>query len=60
MRSLQFLIFYSIVLIIYGLVNFYIFRHGLIALPQGTAIRKWYPWIFLFLSASYIISRPGK
>ena len=57
MRSYQFLIFFSIVIFIYSLVNFYIFRHGMMALPQGTAFRRWYPWVFLFLSASYIIGR---
>jgi uncharacterized protein len=57
MRSYQFLIFFSVVLFIYSLVNFYIFRHGMMALPQGMVFRKWYPWVFLFLSASYIIGR---
>jgi len=57
MRSVQFLVFFSIVILIYGLVNFYIFRHGAMALPQGMTFRKWFPWIFLFLSASYIIGR---
>jgi uncharacterized protein len=57
MRSYQFLIFFSIVIVIYSLVNYYIFRHGLMALPQGTIFRKWYPWIFVFLAASYIIGR---
>ena len=57
MRSYQFLIFFSIVIFIYSLVNYYIFRHGMMALPQVTAFRRWYPWIFLFLSSSYIVSR---
>lgn len=57
MRSYQFLIFFSIVIFIYSLVNYYIFRHGMMALPQGMVFRKWYPWMFLFLSASYIIGR---
>ena len=57
MRSVQFLVFFSIVILIYGLVNFYIYRHGMMALPQGMAFRRWYPWVFLFLSASYIIGR---
>jgi predicted MPP superfamily phosphohydrolase len=57
MRSVQFLVFFSIVILIYSLVNFYIYRHGMMALPQGMAFRRWYPWIFLFLSASYIIGR---
>jgi len=57
MRSVQFLIFFSIVLLIYSLVNYYIFIRGMQSLPAGMGFKKWYPWIFLLLSASYIISR---
>ncbi len=57
MRSLMFLIFFSIVILIYSVVNYYIYRHGMMALPQGLVLRKWYPWIFLFLAASYILGR---
>lgn len=57
MRSVQFLIFFSIVLLIYSLVNYYIFIRGMQALPIGMAFKTWYPWIFLFVSSSYVISR---
>ena len=57
MRSVQFLIFFSIVILIYSLVNYYIYIRGMQALPQGMAFKNWYPWIFLFLSASYLIGR---
>jgi len=57
MRSVQFLIFFSIVLLIYSLVNYYIFIRGMQALPDGMTFKNWYPWIFLFVSASYIFSR---
>jgi hypothetical protein len=57
MKSYQFLIFFSIVLLIYSLVNYYIFIRGMQALPAGLSLRRWYPWVFLFLSASYIIGR---
>jgi len=57
MRSVQFLIFFSIVLLVYSLVNYYIYIRGMQALPVGMAFRNWYPWIFLFLSASYVIGR---
>jgi len=53
----MFLVFFSIVLLIYSLVNYYIYIRGMQALPHEIAFRKWYPWIFLFLSASYIIGR---
>jgi len=57
MKSYQFLIFFSIVILIYSLVNFYIYIRGMQALPQGMAFKNWYPWIFLFVSASYLIGR---
>jgi len=57
MKSYQFLIFFSIVLLIYSLVNYYIFIRGFHALPAGMSFRKWYSWIFFFLSSSYIIGR---
>ena len=57
MKSYQFLVFFSIVILIYSLVNYYIYVRGMQALPQGSGFKTWYPWIFLFVSASYIISR---
>ena len=57
MRSVMFLVFFSIVLLIYSLINYYIYVRGIQALPQGMIFRKWYPWIFLFFSASYVIGR---
>jgi uncharacterized protein len=57
MKSYQFLIFFSIVLLIYSLINYYIYSRGMQALPQGTGFKNWYPWIFIFLSASYVIGR---
>ncbi|MFZ4059497.1 MAG: metallophosphoesterase [Ferruginibacter sp.] len=57
MKSYQFIVFFSIVLLIYSLVNYYIYIRGMQALPVGMAFRKWYPWIFLFVGASYVIGR---
>ena len=57
MKSYQFLIFFSIVLLIYSLVNYYIYIRGMQALPLGWLFKRWYPWIFLIVSASYIIGR---
>jgi hypothetical protein len=57
MRTVQFLIFFSIVLVVYSLVNYYIYQRGMQALAVGMVFRSWYPWIFLFLSASYVIGR---
>lgn len=57
MRTVQFLVFFSIVLLIYSLVNYYIYIRGMQALPVEMAFKKWYPWVFLFLSSSYVIGR---
>ncbi|GAB1404230.1 MAG: metallophosphoesterase [Lentimicrobiaceae bacterium] len=53
----QFVIFFSIVLIVYSAVNLYIYTRAAQALPQGSNIRMWFGWIFLFLSITYIAGR---
>jgi len=44
-------------MLIYGLINYYVYIRGLQALPHGMSFKNWYPWVFLFLSASYVIGR---
>ena len=53
----QFLIFFSIVLIVYSTVNFYIFSRASQGLPSGSTIKMWFGWTFLFLSTTYILGR---
>jgi uncharacterized protein len=57
MRTISFIIFYSIVLTVYILVNYYIFIRGWQALPPGSRSRSIYLYVFLFLSLSFIIGR---
>jgi len=57
MRNIQFIIFFSIVITVYGLLSYYIYNRGLQAFPSGTIGRTWYKIIFLFLASSYIIAR---
>ncbi len=57
MRSITFIIFYSIVLSIYFLANYYIFIRGWQALPSGSRVRTIYLALFLFLSISYVAGR---
>lgn len=57
MRTISFIIFYSIVLSIYILVNYYIFSRGWQALPPGSKLRSLYLTSFLFLSLSYVAGR---
>ncbi len=57
MRTISFIIFYSIVLSIYFLVNYYIFIRGWQSLPSGSKARSIYLYIFLLLSVSYVAGR---
>jgi hypothetical protein len=57
MRTIQFLIFFSIVITVYSLVSFYVFSRGVQAFPMGTPGRLWFKVIFVFLSASYVLAR---
>ncbi|MDP4173554.1 MAG: metallophosphoesterase [Bacteroidota bacterium] len=53
----NFIIFISIILVIYGLINFYIFIRGWQAIPRDSSLRTYYLIIFLVLSISYIAGR---
>jgi uncharacterized protein len=57
MKTSMFVIFFSIVLLIYSLLNYYIYARALQAFPAGNPYRSTYKWIFLILSTSYIIAR---
>lgn len=54
MRLTSFLIFFSIVLLIYGSVNYYIFARGLQAFSINASMRKWYIAIFWVVAACFI------
>jgi predicted MPP superfamily phosphohydrolase len=51
------IIFFTVFFLLYGLINYYIFRHGWQALPEQSALRKWYLFTFLFVASSFIIGR---
>jgi len=57
MKTSTLIIFISIALSVYALVNFYIFIRGWQALPQGSVMRKIYLYLFLFTSLSFIAGR---
>jgi predicted MPP superfamily phosphohydrolase len=52
-RMQSFLIFFSIVLTVYGLINFYVYIRGLSAIPMDSGFRAWYLPLFLFFAVSY-------
>ena len=53
----MFIIFFSIVMLIYSLTNYYIFIRGFQALPAGSPLRTWYVAVFLVLAVSYVAGR---
>lgn len=53
----NFIIFFSIVFIIYGLINYYIFIRGWQSIPKDSPVRTYYLIIFLILSLSYFAGR---
>ncbi|HOI32351.1 MAG: metallophosphoesterase [Bacteroidales bacterium] len=57
MRQVQFFIFFSIVLTVYGLINWYIFSRGLMSFEPGTGLRRVFILAFWFLVISYPLGR---
>ncbi|MEK6571677.1 MAG: metallophosphoesterase [Bacteroidota bacterium] len=57
MRKRAFFIFFSIVLTVYGLINFYIFIRGWVAFPQDSSLRILFLVVFLIFSLSFIAGR---
>ncbi len=57
MKQTNFIIFFSLVLIIYAIVNYYVFRKGYLALPETGSILLTYVFLFWFLAISYLGGR---
>ena len=57
MRTVQFLIFFSIFISIYFLINYYIYIRGLQAFTFTPLLRKIYIKLFVILALSYITGR---
>lgn len=53
----NFLIFFSIVLVIYAAINYYIFIRGYQSIPRESSLRTFYIFFFIFLASSYFIGR---
>ncbi|HNX56818.1 MAG TPA: metallophosphoesterase [Prolixibacteraceae bacterium] len=54
MRLTSFLIFFSIVLLIYGSVNYYIFARGLQAFSLNGSMRRWFIVLFWTIAACFV------
>lgn len=56
-RTYAFIIFFSIVIVLYGLMNTYIYLRGLQAIPSASSLRQWFNIVFWFLALSYFAAR---
>jgi hypothetical protein len=54
MRSISFLIFFSIIMLIYSSANYYLYVRGLQAFSLTQSYRRWYIVIFWTIAASFI------
>ncbi|GAB4321282.1 MAG: metallophosphoesterase [Bacteroidales bacterium] len=50
-------LFISVVLVLFGLLSYYIIRHIMAVIPQGSAARPWVLGVLIFLSVSYPLAR---
>jgi len=57
MKTINFVIFFTIVLAVYGLINYYIFIRGWQSIPSGAVTRTYYLILFLFFSLAFIAGR---
>jgi predicted MPP superfamily phosphohydrolase len=57
MKIAPFIIFFSIVLVIYGLINTYIFSRFMQSIPAGSNVKIWAIVVFWVLAGSFIIAR---
>ena len=54
---LQFVLFFSVFFILYGVLNSYIFWRGWQAVPESSGLHLFYTILFLFLSLSFLAGR---
>lgn len=57
MKNFGFIFFFSIVFLLYALINYYIIRRGLSVLPEGSSIRLWLIYGVSFLALAFIAGR---
>jgi uncharacterized protein len=56
-KTSAFIIFLSVVITIYGLINFYIYHRAIQAIPTGNPGRTWFTIIFWLLVSAYMLAR---
>ncbi|MCK9639534.1 MAG: metallophosphoesterase [Prolixibacteraceae bacterium] len=55
MRTLSFFIFFSIVLVVYSSLNYFVYSRGLMVFSCTPAYKKWYTLIFWTLVSSFLV-----
>ena len=55
MRSITFMIFFSIVLLVYSSLNYYVYSRGLMVFSCNPTLKKWYTIGFWSLVSSFIV-----
>ena len=55
MRTLTFMIFFIVVLLVYSSLNYYVFTRGLLVFSCNPAWKKWYSVIFWTLVSSFLV-----
>jgi hypothetical protein len=56
-RTQAFIVFFSIVIVLYGLINTYVYLRGLHTISYSSPWRIWFTLVFWFVSSSFIIGR---
>ena len=57
MKNFSFIIFFSIVLVLYALINYYIIRRGLSVFPEGSSIKMWIVLGVSFMAIAFVAGR---
>ncbi|MEI7421156.1 MAG: metallophosphoesterase [Prolixibacteraceae bacterium] len=55
MRTLSFVIFFGIVLLVYSFLNYLVFSRGLIIFSTTPALKKWYTILFWVVAGSFLV-----
>lgn len=57
MKGSSIVIFFSVVFLVYFLVNYYIYRHGLMAIPESSCFRNTFVWLFWAIVICFPLGR---
>jgi len=56
-KTSAFIIFITIVVVIYGLANYYIYSRAIQTIPAGNSWRIWFTCVFWVLVSAYVVAR---